>query len=151
MGRAEKRTKSEPEPEALLTPAEVAALFRVDRKTITRWTKAGKLSSLRALDGGRRYRETEVRQLLRAVNAGNGAPSTRPAGAEQDAGADVVPLGVDSKAEAEKELILQRLLAPEPVRDLRSAGAMHSGEADLSEQIEDVLYEESSTSPHTKG
>jgi hypothetical protein len=27
---------------------------------------------------------------------------------------------------------------------------MHSGEADLSEQIEDVLYEESSTNPPTK-
>jgi len=50
--------------EALLTPAEVAALFRVDPKTVTRWAKAGKLTSLRTLGGHRRYRETEVRQLL---------------------------------------------------------------------------------------
>ncbi|GMA87405.1 hypothetical protein GCM10025868_26550 [Angustibacter aerolatus] len=28
--------------ESLLTPAEVAALFRVDPKTVTRWAKAGK-------------------------------------------------------------------------------------------------------------
>jgi excisionase family DNA binding protein len=48
----------------LLTPAEVATLFRVDPKTVTRWAKAGKLSSIRTLGGHRRYRETEVRELL---------------------------------------------------------------------------------------
>ena len=42
--------------DALLTPAEVAALFRVDPKTVTRWAKAGKLSSIRTLGGHRRYR-----------------------------------------------------------------------------------------------
>ena len=47
---------------ALLTPAEVAALFRVDPKTVTRWAKAGKLSSIRTLGGHRRYRESEVRE-----------------------------------------------------------------------------------------
>jgi excisionase family DNA binding protein len=52
------------ETEALLTPAEVAAMFRVDPKTVTRWAKAGKLSSIRTLGGHRRYRETEVRALL---------------------------------------------------------------------------------------
>src|ERR1700745_523249 len=44
--------------ETLLTPAEVAALFRVDPKTVTRWAKAGKLSSIRTLGGHRRYRES---------------------------------------------------------------------------------------------
>jgi DNA-binding transcriptional MerR regulator len=150
MGKAGKRTRSEAEPEALLTPAEVAALFHVDPKTIASWTKAGKLSSLRTLDGGRRYRETEVRQLLRAVN-GDERPRSGTEAAERDDGADIVPLGVDKKLEAEKDQVLQQLLAPEPVRDLRSAGAMHSGESDLSEQIEDVLYQESSTSPHPRG
>jgi excisionase family DNA binding protein len=52
------------EAEALLTPAEVAALFRVDPKTVTRWAKAGKLTSLRTLGGHRRYIESEVRNLL---------------------------------------------------------------------------------------
>jgi len=52
------------ETEALLTPAEVAAMFRVDPKTVTRWAKAGKLSSIRTLGGHRRYREDEVRALL---------------------------------------------------------------------------------------
>ncbi len=50
--------------EKLLTPAEVAALFRVDPKTVTRWAKAGKLNSIRTLGGHRRYREVEVRALL---------------------------------------------------------------------------------------
>ncbi len=49
---------------SLLTPAEVASLFRVDPKTVTRWAKSGKLSSIRTLGGHRRYRESEVRELL---------------------------------------------------------------------------------------
>ena len=32
-------------PEALLTPSEVAALFRVNPKTVTRWARAGKLTA----------------------------------------------------------------------------------------------------------
>jgi excisionase family DNA binding protein len=55
------------EPEALLTPAEVASMFRVDPKTVTRWAKAGKLSSIRTLGGHRRYRESEVRALLAGI------------------------------------------------------------------------------------
>lgn len=47
-------------PEPLLTPAEVAALFRVDPKTVVRWAKAGKLTAIRTLGGHRRYREAEV-------------------------------------------------------------------------------------------
>lgn len=52
------------ETEQLLTPSEVATLFRVDPKTVTRWAKAGKLTSIRTLGGHRRYRESEVRSLL---------------------------------------------------------------------------------------
>ncbi|HEV7195605.1 MAG TPA: BldC family transcriptional regulator [Pedococcus sp.] len=55
------------EVEKLLTPAEVASLFRVDPKTVTRWAKAGKLNSIRTLGGHRRYREAEVRALLADV------------------------------------------------------------------------------------
>jgi predicted site-specific integrase-resolvase len=58
------------ESEILLTPAEVAALFHVDPKTVTRWAVAGKLTSIRTLGGSkrpghRRYRESEVRELLK--------------------------------------------------------------------------------------
>ena len=53
--------------EHLLTPGEVASLFRVDPKTVTRWAKAGKLTSIRTLGGHRRYREAEVRELLDGI------------------------------------------------------------------------------------
>ncbi len=52
------------EQEVLLTPAEVAKLFRVDPKTVTRWAKAGKLTAIRTLGGHRRYKESEVKALL---------------------------------------------------------------------------------------
>ena len=48
----------------LLTPAEVAAAFRVDPKTVTRWAKAGKISAIKTLGGQRRYDANEVRALL---------------------------------------------------------------------------------------
>jgi excisionase family DNA binding protein len=57
--------------EKLLTPAEVASLFRVDPKTVTRWAKAGKLSSIRTLGGHRRYKESEVKALLKLVAPSN--------------------------------------------------------------------------------
>ena len=52
-------------PAALLTPAEVATLFRVDPKTVTRWAKSGKISAVRTLGGHRRYHKEEVEDLLR--------------------------------------------------------------------------------------
>ncbi|MEU0517701.1 BldC family transcriptional regulator [Streptosporangium sp. NPDC006007] len=50
--------------EALLTPTEVALMFRVDPKTVTRWAQAGRLTSIRTLGGHRRYRRAEVLALL---------------------------------------------------------------------------------------
>ena len=52
-----------PDAEVLLTPREVADLFGVDPKTVTRWAKAGKLTSIRTLGGHRRYRKSEVDDL----------------------------------------------------------------------------------------
>ncbi len=52
--------------ERLLTPGEVATLFRVDPKTVTRWASAGRIGSIRTPGGHRRFRESEVRALLRA-------------------------------------------------------------------------------------
>jgi excisionase family DNA binding protein len=49
--------------EQLLTPSEVADLFRVDPKTVTRWANAGKLTSIRTMGGHRRYRAGEVAAL----------------------------------------------------------------------------------------
>lgn len=54
----------------LLTPGEVAALFRVDPKTVTRWAAAGRISSIRTPGGHRRFRESEVRALLEGEETG---------------------------------------------------------------------------------
>ena len=56
------------EQEVLLTPSEVASLFRVDPKTVTRWAKAGKLTSIRTLGGHRRYKESEVKALISLIS-----------------------------------------------------------------------------------
>jgi excisionase family DNA binding protein len=52
--------------DALLTPGEVASLFRVDPKTVTRWAISGKLPSVKTPGGHRRYRQTDVTALLTA-------------------------------------------------------------------------------------
>ncbi|MCW2930002.1 MAG: binding domain, excisionase family [Actinomycetia bacterium] len=67
----------EEETQPLLTPGEVAELFRVDPKTVTRWARSGKITAIRTPGGHRRYRETEVRALLRAPEAPGGL-SPRP-------------------------------------------------------------------------
>jgi len=54
----------------LLTPGEVAALFRVDPKTVTRWAAAGRIGSIRTPGGHRRFRESEVRALLEGEGLG---------------------------------------------------------------------------------
>ncbi len=53
----------------LLTPAEVAVLFRVNPKTVTRWARAGKISAIRTLGGHRRFRRAEIEAVLRAEEA----------------------------------------------------------------------------------
>ena len=49
----------------LLSPGEVAELFRVDPKTTTRWAKAGTLTAVKTLGGHRRYHAHEVHELLK--------------------------------------------------------------------------------------
>ena len=48
----------------LLTPAEVATMFRVNPKTVTRWARAGKISAVRTLGGHRRFRASEIRRFI---------------------------------------------------------------------------------------
>jgi excisionase family DNA binding protein len=50
--------------ERLLRPGEVARMFRVDTKTVTRWARSGRLTSVRTPGGHRRYLDSEVRRLL---------------------------------------------------------------------------------------
>ena len=57
--------------EELLTPAEVAQMFHVSPKTVTRWARSGRISAVRTLGGHRRFRADEIRGLL-GQSAGNG-------------------------------------------------------------------------------
>jgi excisionase family DNA binding protein len=56
--------KANEDREELLTPAEVAAMFRVNPKTVTRWARTGKISAIRTLGGHRRFKASEVRRFL---------------------------------------------------------------------------------------
>jgi excisionase family DNA binding protein len=49
---------------SLLTPSEVAKLFKVDPKTVTRWSNNGKITCVKTAGGHRRYKLEEVQKLL---------------------------------------------------------------------------------------
>jgi excisionase family DNA binding protein len=51
--------------EGLLTTTMVAQAFSVHRQTVGRWVKQGKLTVIRTPGGHRRFRESEIRSLLR--------------------------------------------------------------------------------------
>lgn len=53
-----------PDGDKLLKPGEVADLFRVDPKTVTRWAKDGKVPSVTTPGGHKRFRESVVRAML---------------------------------------------------------------------------------------
>jgi excisionase family DNA binding protein len=64
MGESEKKKITDDLPE-LMTPRQVADLFRVDPRTVTRWAAAGKLASIRTLGGHRRFKSQAVKELLK--------------------------------------------------------------------------------------
>jgi excisionase family DNA binding protein len=70
MVRSPRVVEPPSEPEELLTPSEVAAMFRVNPKTVTRWARSGKISAIRTLGGHRRFRATEIRKFLEQVDEG---------------------------------------------------------------------------------
>lgn len=65
----------------LMTPAEVAAVFGVQAKTVAAWARAGRLDAVRTLGGHRRYRRTDVEQLLgpRSMPESPAVPTQRAA------------------------------------------------------------------------
>jgi excisionase family DNA binding protein len=60
--------------EVLLTSGEVAGRFRVDPKTVQRWAATGRISSIRTPGGHRRFRESEIRALMRGGAEGTAEP-----------------------------------------------------------------------------
>ena len=77
--------------ERLLSPGEVATLFRVDPKTVTRWAAAGRISSIRTPGGHRRFREAEVRALLAGEPVTPRPLPNEPAGSDQATPENVAP------------------------------------------------------------
>lgn len=62
-----------PGDDVLLTPQQVAAVFRVDPKTVTRWDKAGhfpKGTVIRTVGGHRRFRREQVEWMLNGGSDG---------------------------------------------------------------------------------
>ncbi|MCE4265295.1 BldC family transcriptional regulator [Rhodococcus globerulus] len=55
--------------EELLTPKQVAALFGVDPKTVTRSAQEGTIGGVITAGGHRRYRSAEVHALLHPRNS----------------------------------------------------------------------------------
>lgn len=56
--------------EKLLRPSQVAPLFGVDPKTVTRWIKEGRMTSVKTLGGHHRLHPQEVELLLKLNYAG---------------------------------------------------------------------------------
>ncbi len=63
----------------LMTPAEVARLFRVSVTTVTKWARSGLLPSVRTLGGHRRFERRDVLDHLeRTQGAGAGEEPEAP-------------------------------------------------------------------------
>ena len=58
------------ERQELLTSAEVASMFGVDRRTVVLWAKRGRIPALRTPGGQHRFRSEEIRELLAQVENG---------------------------------------------------------------------------------
>ena len=50
-------------PSHLLTPGEAAAMFRVDVRTVRRWAKEGRVTSIQTVGGTSRYVRAEIEKL----------------------------------------------------------------------------------------
>lgn len=57
-----------------LTPIEVAGLFNVDPKTVSRWAAAGKVPSFRTPGGRPRFHRKDIIPLLKTGNGTGGEP-----------------------------------------------------------------------------
>ena len=66
------------EAEEYLRPAEAATLLHVSPQTISRWAKEGRIGYVLTLGGHRRFRESEVRALLRGEAPGSVPDPRKP-------------------------------------------------------------------------
>lgn len=62
--------------ERLMTPSEVAEVFSVNPKTVSRWEKTGRISCIRTLGGHRRFRSSDIRAALVGAPDADDIPDT---------------------------------------------------------------------------
>ncbi len=74
-GRDVEILDDEAEPDELLTPRAVASLLFVDRKTVSRWARSGKLASIRTPGGQRRYPKADVLAIISGARGDNKQPA----------------------------------------------------------------------------
>lgn len=55
----------------LMKPAEVAALLRVDPKTVTRWAANGRIPSARTPGGHRRFYRADIMKIMNGEGTGD--------------------------------------------------------------------------------
>jgi len=60
----------------LLTPAEAAHKLGVTPNTVTRWSRAGKISAIQTMGGHRRFRRAEIERVLHAADLDTATPSS---------------------------------------------------------------------------
>ncbi len=68
-GRGPGRAEIPVERDELLTPAEAARKLGVTPNTVTRWSRAGKISAIQTMGGHRRFRLSEIERVLRDGSA----------------------------------------------------------------------------------
>lgn len=68
-----------PDGEPLLYRREVAAIFRVDPRTVSRWATEGKLTSIRTPGGHRRFKRSECEALAARSGTPEEASDDHPA------------------------------------------------------------------------
>ena len=71
------KPRAEARDDNLLTSAEVASLFGVDRRTVVLWAKRGRIPALRTPGGQHRFRADEIRGLLERHEGGSDATDHR--------------------------------------------------------------------------
>lgn len=100
----------------LLTPGEVAALLRVDPKTVTRWARSGILDSIRTPGGHRRYSVAQIS----AVRGQIAEHETALSGTQVAVICDALSHGPDQ--DGAKERILKVLAGLSPGSVIRVTG-----------------------------
>ena len=68
--RGHDRLRAPADGDQLFTPAEAARRLGVTPNTVTRWSRAGKISAIQTMGGHRRFRRSEIERVVHEANFG---------------------------------------------------------------------------------